>query len=197
MVLSFRQRLILFHHCDDLLFAEVALWDDDSIDFDCFLKHNVKAKHLLCAEVHINELFKRGVDSIQNLKKLGFDSLHLTCNSFCSSCLEVYGTDATRNGFILTPMDAVAVAGQSATAMLGLTTRQLLELTIGFPQCASAVLQQQVGLMGVREALRGLDVPLMLDCGLRANTFTKCHVTAFHLKEACGCTVGDFERLGY
>ena len=196
MVLTFKQRLTLFHQCD-VLFADVAEWNDDSIDFDCFLKHHVKAKHLLCAQVYVNELFKRGVDSIQKLKELSFDSLHLTCPSFCSNCVQVYGVDATRDGFIVAPMDCVAVSGSPAFKLLQLTMKQLLIPCIGFPQCANAVLQQQVGLVGAREALRGLDTLLLLDSGIRAKSMLKYGVEATHLREMCGCTTQDLEKLGF
>lgn len=195
-MLTFRQRLILFHHCE-LLFADVAVWDDDSINFDCFVKHGVRAVHLLTAEVHVNELLRRGVDTIPKLRQLGFDALHLTDASFCSSCVETYGVDETRNGFLGDALDAVAMAGSPAVSLLDLDTRMLLERTVGFPQCASAVLQQQVELLGTTVALRGLDTQLLLDSGLRSNSFFRCGVTASCIKEVCGCSIGDLERLGY
>lgn len=163
MALSPKQRLTLFHGTD--VSAERALlMPEGEIDFDMLMKHGVRALSIATAGIRPLTLKTLGVAGSSQLRRLGFDALHLVDATWCQEAAAAYGAQDVVDVFLQTPSDAVALAGSEALSTLGVGMQRLLEVCAGAPTEAIAVLQQ----VPVESPLEDVLASTLLDTGLRA-----------------------------
>tara|TARA_X000001036_G_scaffold327266_1_gene305815 strand:+ start:426 stop:1037 length:612 start_codon:yes stop_codon:yes gene_type:complete len=163
-LLDVKQRITLFHNTS-LSNEEALSIDDAAITLDLLVRHGVKALNITTAGVRILALKRRGVDEPQQLRRLGFDALHLADPVHCADASAAYGAKAVIDCFLVAPQDAVALAGSDAVAILGLSNEELLAVCAGAPTEAHAVLEQH---LGSSSPLAGVHATTLLDTGLRA-----------------------------
>ena len=162
--LDVKQRMTLFYNTS--LTNEQALGLEDSeINFDLLVRHGVTALNIATAGLRPLALKRRGVEEAAQLRRLGFDALHLVDPVLCADASAVYGAKAVIDTFLVAAQDAVALAGSDAVATLGLTNEELLAACAGAPIEAQAVLEQHTG---GPNALAGVRAATLLDTGLRA-----------------------------
>tara|TARA_Y100000817_G_scaffold113333_1_gene88787 strand:- start:1464 stop:2081 length:618 start_codon:yes stop_codon:yes gene_type:complete len=162
--LDVKQRMALFQNTT--LSNEQALsMPDEEIKFDLLVRHGVRPVNVLTANVRLPDLRRRGVEDVKQLRRLGYDALHLVDPVLCTDANAVYGAKAVIETFLVTPQDAVALAGSDAVATLGLSVEQLLAVCAGAPIEAHAVLEQCAG---AANPLEGVRASTLLDTGLRA-----------------------------
>lgn len=188
--LSGRAKLTLFHG-SGLPADQVLSMTDESISFDILIKHGIKALNIGTAGLKPMELHRMGATDASHLRRLGFDALHLVDPVFCTEANAAYGAKALLEVFLVSPQDAVSIAGSEAMATLGVTAEKLLETCAGAPQEAAAVLQQCIG----PACLDGVSANTLLSTGLRAPQLKTLGFSMQHVSK-CGSR-GEISKLGF
>lgn len=169
--------------------------NDNDINNTFFSRHGIYATNIRSAGLFPLALRHRGVADATALRTLGFDAIDLNDAAFCASSISAFGADDVTRSFILTAGDAVAISGSTAVVQLGVTAQKLLETCAGAPVQAKSVVQQMEPRGG---ALRGVDMRVILDSGLRAQTLCNLGYSADSLKEqTVGCTDRELNLLGF
>lgn len=190
--LSVRQKLTMFHGSS--LGAEAVLGtEDEAINFDLMLKSSVTALNLTTAGVRPLQLKRRGVTAAAQLRRLGYDALHLVDPVTCNEASAAFGAADVVLNFLCTPSDAVALAGSEAVTTLGISVEQLLSACAGAPTEALSVLQQ----VTVETPLNGVQATTLLDTGLRAPQLKQLGYGLSSLRSMAGITGADLTKLGF
>ena len=169
--------------------------DDNEINNAFLSRHGISATNIRSSGLLPLGLRHRGVADATALRTLGFDAIDLNDASFCASSISAFGADDVTRSFILTAGDAVAIAGSTAVMQLGVTAQKLLEACAGAPVQAKSVVQQMEPRGG---ALRGVDMRVILDSGLRAQTLCALGYSADSLREQTTmCTDRELRLLGF
>ena len=190
--LTVKQRLGMFQGTG--VTTETALMvEEKDITFDYLISNGVRALNLVTADLRPLSLKKYGVETASQLRRLGFDALHLSDAVFCSEANAAYGAEEVIGAFLTSPSDAVALAGSEAIHVLGITTVQLLEMCAGAPTEANAVLQATTG----PSPLEGVCAKHLLDSGLRAAQLTALGFNFAKLMSDIGATPEDVQKLGF
>tara|TARA_B110000305_G_scaffold108098_1_gene121675 strand:- start:95 stop:733 length:639 start_codon:yes stop_codon:yes gene_type:complete len=191
--LSIRQRLALIIQTG--VAAETIVdMPDAEIDYDFLLSNGVRAPLLKAAKITPVQLKARGVQTASAFKNLDFTTLYLVDGAFCASCVAAYGADELLAEFLITPQDAVALAGSSAMQQLGIDLGTLLIVCCGSPELAYEVVAQTPPR---GNCLRGVAPETLLDTGLRAKTLRQLGYTAETVSAQTRATVGDLDKLGF
>ena len=187
-----RSRLALFHGTS--VNAERACgYDENEITYQLLLESGVKALNLFAAGVGPQMLVKIGSTGASDLRKFGFDALHLTDGEFCNECSTVYGRDDVVDAFLVSASDAVALSGSEAMHILGVIPVLLLEKCAGFPGEAIAVLEQ----LPRGAALAGVPAAVILDAGLRADSLKSVGYGLASVVNQTEATGNDLFKLGF
>jgi len=190
--LSTRTRTALFH--GTTVSAEIVLaMNDEEINFEFLLCSGVKATNLVVGGVGPAALKARGACNAKQLRKLGFNSLHLCDASFCNEANFAFGAADVVDAFLVTAEDAVAVSGCECAHILGVSVNDLLIKCCGFPGEASAVLQQ----LPKGAALHDVSCNVVLDAGLRANSLANLGYGLASVVAQLGPTGSEITRLGF
>ena len=191
-LLDVRQRLTLFKNTT--LASEAALrMAEGDITYDVLLRHGVQAVNVQAAGLRPSALRRMGCTSARQLRRLGFDALHLVDPAVCTDANAVYGAAEVVEAFLCTPQDAVALAGSDAVATLDLSVDQLLQVCAGAPTEAHAVLQQ----CQQKNPLAGVQAKTLLDTGLRATQLRALGFNLASLRELSGWSSHDITKLGF
>jgi len=140
-VLTTRQRLALVIG-GGLTPQEVLLAEDAALDFAFLVKHKVGSDALTSVGIGPLQLKQRGATGPAELRGLGYDTLDLCGTAFCADAVSAFGADAVVEAFLLTPNDAVLLAGTEAVEQLGLDVGTLLCMCEGDSGLAYQVLVQ-------------------------------------------------------
>lgn len=190
--LSAKQRLTLFHGTD--ITAEKALLLPESdLSFDLLMKHGVRAVSIATAGLRPLMLKTLGVVNSNQLRRLGFDALHLVDPTWCQEATAAYGAKDVVEVFLQTPSDAVALAGSEAPSTLGVGMQRLLEVCAGAPAEALAVLQQ----VSLESPLEGVTVVTLLDTGLRAPQLKQMGLGLGAVRAMQNLSSYDMAKLGF
>ena len=190
--LDARQKITLFHNTG--VSAEQALTMPDSeITFELMVAQGVKALNIVTAGIRPLRLKQLGVQSPSQLRRLGFDALHLVDRAICEEANAAYGAASVVAAFLATPADAVAFAGSDAVHTLNITVGQMLEACAGAPTEALSVLQQQ----SIERPLREVNATTLLDTGLRATQLKQVGIALTSLQEMPGFEPGMAVKLGF
>jgi len=190
--LTVKQRLTLFHKTS--LTAEQALsLPEEDITIDTFLKNGVKAVNITAAGIRFVQLKKLGANDPSQLRRMGFDALHLVDPVLCGEASAAFGAKAIIEAFLVTPQDAVALAGSEAVTLLNLSMNQLLEACAGSPTEAAAVLQQSTS----NNALEGVEAKVLLDTGLRAPQLKQVGLNLVSVSQLVNVNRASIIKLGF
>jgi hypothetical protein len=190
--LTTRQKLTLFHGSG--LNAEKALsTKDEEIGFDMLVKNGVKALNICAAGIRPLCLKQHGVTTAAQMRRLGFDALHLVDPVTCQEANAAYGAADVVEAFLQTPADAVALSGSEAISTLNLSTQQLLEACAGAPTEALEVLRQATE----PSPLKGVSTTTLLDTGLRAPQLKQLGYSFAATREMHVVSAHDVEKLGF
>lgn len=190
--LTVKQRLAMFHGTG--VCAETALTVEESeITFDYFIANGVRALNLVTASLRPLTLKRYGVDNPSQLRRLGYDALHMSDPVFCTEANAAYGAAEVKAAFLTNPSDAVALAGSEAIHVLGITTAELLEVCAGAPTEANAVLQATRG----ANPLEGVTAKHLLDTGLRSAQLSALGYNFAKLMKDIKATPEDVGKLGF
>ena len=191
--LDVKQRLTLFHGTG--LSAEQALvTKEEDLTFEFFLQHGVKALNIQTAGIRPLQLKTRhGVANATQMRRLGFDALHLVDPVTCSEAAAAYGAADVISAFLTAPQDAVALSGSEAPATLNLTVEKLLEACAGASAEAVTVLQQATK----EHPLRGVQAKTLLDTGVRASQLKQLGYGLAAARELSGIGASELSKLGF
>lgn len=187
-----RQRLTLFHNTS--VCAERALsLKEEEITFALLLTSGVKALNIITAGIRPLTLKQHGVACAAQLRRLGFDALHLCDDVLCDEASAAYGAESVLEAFLVCPTDAVALAGSTAISKLNVSTDQLLGVCAGAPTEASSVLEQ----LACENRLQDVHVRTLLDTGLRAPQLKQLGISLASARELKGVGAADLKKLEY
>ena len=191
--LTARQRVTLVTNTSTSHEAAMAM-DDAELDFSFFVTTGVSARNLRAAKLTPRMLEQRGAKTARHLRQLGYDALDLSDGQFCSNCVAIYGATDLLSEFLITPADAVSLAGSPATRQLGLDVGTLLVVCAGAPEEARSVLEQTLPRGG---ALVGVAPSTLLDTGLRGGALTRLGYTPSAVCAQTMASASDLELLGF
>lgn len=185
-LLSSRQRLDLVFGTD--IPNDYILKLKDS-EIDVHVLKNIPVSNFVVSGLLPLDLKKRGVQDAYELVSMGFDALHLTNPEICNSAIYAFGAQSVVDAFLLRPVDAVCVAGSSATLKLDVSVQALLEICEGHPVHALAVLKRLPD-------LRGVHTLTLIRTGLNGR-----HLEQLGISVECEETLiggrSDFLKLGF
>lgn len=190
--LTTKARLCLFYNTG--VPAETALsLHDDEITFDYLLQNGSKALNILTAGLGPMDMKRRGAATAESLRKVGFDAVSLSDRAFANQALLAYGADNVKRAFVVSPQDAVSVAGSEAVHVLSIGVQELLEACAGAPLQAACVLKQ----LPHGCSLDGVSVVTLLDSGLRHQALASLGYSISQIVSQCGATGPQLAQLGF
>lgn len=190
--LTTRQKLAMFYGTG-VPASEVLSMDEEDITFDLMIRNGVKAVNLTAAGIKVITLKKLGVEQASQLRRLGFDALHLVDEKWCADACAAYGASNIISAFLVAPQDAVALSGSEAMKTLNISVNTLLELCAGAPTEAVAVLKQAPD----PNPLKDVHSSVLLDTGVRSQQLKKLGYNLFNLNQMSGLTPEDIGKLGF
>ena len=190
--LTVKQRLAMFQGTG-VATEEALRVKESDITFDYLIANGVRALNFVTAQLRPLTLKKFGVETPAQLRRLGYDALHMSDVVFCSEANAAYGAASVIEAFLTCPSDAVALAGSEAVHVLGISTAQLLEMCAGAPTEANAVLQATTG----PKPLEGVTAKHLLDSGLRAAQLSALGYNFAQLMKEIQASADDVQKLGF
>lgn len=190
--LSVRSRIVLFYNTN-ITASKSLLCADEDINYELFIAAGVNPLNILVAGLTPTQLKSRGFDCASKIKHIGFDALHLTNAAFCNTMNLAYGRANTLEHFLVSPMDAVSLAGSQAMSILKITTTELLDKCIGETVFAIDVLRQ----LPNATSLQSVKADLLLDCGLRLSTLSKLGFTIEAIVRYTDASPTQLQKLGF
>jgi hypothetical protein len=187
-----RARLALFHGTSVTAERGVAM-PEAEINFDALVRSGCTSLNVSAAGITPLKLKQIGCTDASQMRRLGYDALHLVDTPFCNEINSAFGAANVVAAFVASAQDAVAVAGSDAVNILNLSVQQLLECCAGAPIEAAAVLQQTPG----ANVLDGVSASTLLDTGLRAPKLRELGVTAFDVSALAGSNKHAITKLGF
>jgi hypothetical protein len=188
-----RQRLCIFHDSAYTIETIVRLAEAD-VTFQTMLDAGVQFVNLRASRVAIDDLKKRGFDSISCYRQLGMDAIDLTDTPWTRALVDVYGVKAVRDEYAQTADEVATLVGTETGHVLHLSVVDALDACIGEPNCAYTVLSAQTD---VKAALRLTTVEQLLDAGVRAQGLSRIGVTLEALSETLSPSAQQLRKLGY
>tara|TARA_B110001452_G_C15214872_1_gene421347 strand:+ start:1205 stop:1720 length:516 start_codon:yes stop_codon:yes gene_type:complete len=167
--------------------------EDEDITFDLMIRNGVKPVNLLATGVRVTTLKRYGVTEASQLRRLGFDALHLVNPEWCADASAAYGASNVISAFLVSPQDAVALSGSEAVITLNITVDALLQACAGAPTEAVSVLKQVVE----ASPLKGVRSSVLLDTGVRSQQLKQLGYGLMTLKEMEGATTEQIQKLGF
>ena len=138
-MLTAQQRLCIYY--DSTLSNEDALGiPDELIMYGHIRAHECTWRSISAANLKFESLLKRGFDTVDTFHSLGMDSFDLAEITITHSMIRSFGADLVKRTFLLSGMDAVALAGTESARLLSFTLDDMLTLCAGEPINAQTVL---------------------------------------------------------
>ena len=178
---------------------KVAEVEDRELTFEYMLAHGVRALDVAAAGLGPLALKQRGANYAHDLRRLGFSALHLACPEFAHEIVLAFGADQVVGAFLISPRDAVSVAGSSVFSLLDVSVESLLELCAGSPNDAKEVLKQldRQAARATATALEGVSAKALLDTGLRSQTLRELGYSLTRVAEQTGASSEELLKLGF
>ena len=190
--LDLRQRMTLFSGTG--VPADVIVSTPSSeLTFSLFIAKGVRAVNFCAAGIRPLAFKEFGIENASQMKQLGFDALHLVDPIFVEQACAAYGAEDLLRTFLVDASDAVAISGTEASDLLQVTMQQLLELCVGLPVEASAVLSQCKS----KTPLDGVFGTTLLDTGLRKAQLLTLGIDADTVRALNFSKPSDFNKFGF
>jgi hypothetical protein len=191
--LTLRQKLALV--VGTTLKAETIIdMNDDAINHAFLRENGIGATVLRAANIPVAQLRQRGVDTMAKMVELGFSTLHLIDEPFCTELVASFGADAVLTELFCSASDAVIIAGSPAVAQLGLDVGMLLLLCAQKPLAAREVLAQ----CRPRGAcLHGVPPLTLIETGITALHLTKLGFDAEAVRKQTLSNSEQMSLLGF
>ena len=191
--LSTRQRLALVVG-GALTPQEVLSAEDAALDFAYFVKHKITSEALASVEIGPLQLKQRGATKPAQLRELGYETLDLCDSAFCAEAVAAFGADAIVEEFLITPNDALVLAGTSAVEQLGLDVGTLLCMCEGDYGLAYQVLLQ---CKPRGQCLTGVAPLTLLESGLRKTQLISLGYVRASIAEQTRASEDELTELGF
>ena len=164
------------------------------ISLDFLMERGVDARALRSANVTPMQLKALGAESCRSLVALGCNSIDLIDKTFCASCIAAFGTENILENFLVSPGDAVALAGAPMRSYLGICVERLLLMCAGAPDAAEAVIEQ-VHPRSV--ALVGIPIESLLDTQIKSDALTRLGFSKELIASHTYANANDLKMLGF
>ncbi len=191
--LTTRQRLALV--IGGKLTAQEALSArDEDLHYEFFVKHSVSSETLTSVGIGPTQLKQRGATHPSHLRALGFGTLDLCDAAFCADAVAAFGADELVGEFLVTPSDALVLAGSSAIEQLGLDVGTLLCVCETDFDLAFQVLLQ---FKPRGQCLVGVAPLTLLESGLRKSQLNALGYTKASVAEQTRASEEELIELGF
>ncbi len=191
--LTTRQRLALVVS-GALTPQEVLSAEDATLDFAYFVKHKITSEALASVEIGPLQLKQRGATKPAQLRELGYETLDLCDSAFCAEAVAAFGADAIVEEFLVTPNDALVLAGTSAVEQLGLDVGTLLCMCEGDFGLAYQVL---LACKPRGQCLTGVAPLTLLESGLRKTQLISLGYVRASIAEQTRASEDELAELGF
>jgi hypothetical protein len=191
--LTTRQRLALVVS-GALAPQEVLSAEDAALDFAYFVKHKITSEALASVEIGPLQLKQRGATKPAQLRELGYETLDLCDSAFCAEAVAAFGADAIVEEFLVTPNDALVLAGTSAVEQLGLDVGTLLCMCEGDFGLAYQVL---LACKPRGQCLNGVAPLTLLESGLRKSQLISLGYVRASIAEQTRASDDELAELGF
>ena len=191
--LTTRQRLALVVG-GALTPQEVLSAEDAALDFAYFVKHKITSEALASVEIGPLQLKQRGATKPAQLRELGYETLDLCDSAFCAEAVAAFGADAIVEEFLITPNDALMLAGTSAVEQLGLDVGTLLCMCDGDFGLAYQVL---LACKPRGQCLTGVAPLTLLESGLRKTQLISLGYVRASIAEQTRASEDELTELGF
>ena len=191
--LTTRQRLALVVS-GALAPQEVLSAEDAALDFAYFVKHKITSEALASVDIGPLQLKQRGATKPAQLRELGYETLDLCEAAFCAEAVAAFGADAVVEEFLVTPNDALVLAGTSAVEQLGLDVGTLLCMCEGDFGLAYLVL---LACKPRGQCLTGVAPLTLLESGLRKSQLISLGYVRASIAEQTRASEDELAELGF
>jgi hypothetical protein len=191
--LTTRQRLALVVS-GTLPPQEVLSAEDAALDFAYFVKHKISSEALGSVEIGPLQLKQRGATKPAQLRELGYETLDLCDAAFCAEAVAAFGADAIVEEFMVSPNDALMLAGTSAVEQLGLDVGTLLCMCEGDFGLAYQVM---LACKPRGQCLNGVAPLTLLESGLRKSQLTSLGYVRASIAEQTRASEDELAELGF
>lgn len=192
-VLTTRQRLALVIG-GELTPQEVLLAEDAALDFAFLVKHKVGSDALTSVGIGPLQLKQRGAMGPAELRVLGYETLDLCGAAFCADAVSAFGADALVEEFLVTPNDALLLAGTEAVEQLGLDVGTLLCMCEGDFSLAYQVLLET---KPRGQCLTGVAPLTLLESGLRKSQLSALGYSRESIAQQTRASDEELVALGF
>lgn len=158
--------------------------------------HDVKIQHVLASNTTMLTLNRLGMHKLSDYVCLGVDSLYLSYECLSSQMLQIFGRDLLVNQFLITPTDAVNLAGTEGSKVLCISTNELLNACAGDPTHAFVVLQA-LGCPSSTLECANVDPITLINTGLRSQALVSLGLNLVTLTNECGLDASHARSLGF
>jgi len=191
--LTTRQRLALV--IGGKLTAQEALSaKDEDVNYEFFVKHAMTSETLTSVGIGPTQLKQRGATHPSQLRTLGFGTLDLCDAAFCADAVAAFGADELVAEFLVTPSDALVLAGSSAVEQLGLDVGTLLCVCEADFDFAFQVLLQS---KPRGKCLVGVAPLTLLESGLRKSQLVALGYNKASVAEQTRASEEELTELGF
>ena len=187
-----RRRLTLFSGTRISNSSAIAFAEEE-ITFDLLVSSGVVAENVLAAEVGPVALKYLGAKTAQDLRKLKFNAIHLCSVDFANEMCVAFGSLEVVTAFLVSPRDAVCVAGTAAAHILHVSVQSMLALCVCSPQEATAVLEQ----LPQKQGLLNVSAQVVIGSGLRAEELRKLGYGIQEVATQTGASGNELSAMGF
>ena len=189
MQYALRQRMSLVIEANTTAEKIVAM-NDAEIDHAFLLNHHISPTLLRAARFTPQQLKAHGTLTVAQLSELGFTTLHLLDEVWCSDCVAAYGAPSLLDEFLSTTNDAVVLAASPAISKLGINLGILLLMCADQPGAAREVLAQY-------RHVRNVPPETLVETGLRAKDLISLGYSKARIREDTYASDAQLSVLGF
>ena len=189
MEYALRQRMSLVIEASTTAEKIVAM-SDQEIDHAFLLSQNISPTLLRAARFTPQQLKAHGTNTATKLSELGFTTLHLLDDVWCSDCVAAYGAPSLLDEFLTTTNDAVVLAASTAISKLGINLGILLLMCADQPGAAREVLAQY-------RHVRNVPPETLVETGLRAKDLVALGYSKARIREDTYASDAQLSVLGF
>ena len=190
------QLVALFGDTNANMHVVLSASSDTNMLLSMIKEHNVKMHHVLASNTTISTLHRLGMQNLSDYVSLGMDSLYLSYECLSSQMLQIFGRDSLVDRFLITPTDAVNLAGTEGCKVLCISTNELLNACAGDPTHAFVVLRA-LGCPSSTLECSNIDPITLINTGLRSQALVSLGLNLVTLTNECGLDASHARSLGF
>lgn len=167
---------------------------DEEVNYATMREVGVHFQSLRAAGLGASDLRGRGFETPRHYRDVGMDALDLCDGTWVRAMVAEYGVEAIKSTYLCGAAEAATLVGSEGGRVLGVGLVEAMELCVGEPEAAFAVLKSHPDMP---DALASLEARHLLDAGIRASKLLDIGVGMEQLVASVKPTVAEMRLLGY